>query len=95
MVRCENSSRFNRTKAGMSSSPRNLMDPYMRLSCAVIASAGKEYRAIVARGGVMAPQEVQSIRDELLDPCNPFMRYTGYDPEILLDSLESDLARQP
>jgi len=91
--RAENVSRRTRPKKGMTGHDRNNLDPYNRLSCAVIASAGREYREIAETGGPGAPQQLQAIREMLRDPYNPWINYIGCDPYVLLESLDRDLAR--
>ena len=92
-MRAENASIRSRRKEGATGNPRNTMDPYKRLSCAVIASAGREYREIAETGGPGAPQQLQAIREMLRDPYNPWINYIGCDPYVLLESLDRDLAR--
>jgi hypothetical protein len=93
-MRAENASIRSRKKEGATGNPRNTMDPYKRLSCAVIASAGKEYREIVAAGKKPGyEQQLLAIREWILDPNNIFVNYANYDPCLLLASLDEDLAK--
>ena len=102
-VEGSNISRKQRPVSGISSNPRNNLDPYARLASHVLVNAGREYRAVVAKinDKRQTKQERhalrgrrEAIRAEILDPLNLWTRYLNRDGEEMMHSLDRDLAKE-
>lgn len=88
------------TKSTRSSRPVNLIDPYRRLSIAVIEHAVTEYKRLNAEldGGLVSKdrlreigKKMESIEKEVSWQDNPWADYAGLDGTVLLNGLKKRL----